>query len=138
MNNNTNDLDPILDFILQNDNKETNKPISNELLGFLLSDDSSLFPPQQSLQTPQPLLPTITTTATTTTATNASASTTQEVRSPPYKRQRYSSNSNSSPSEEDDEPTDAQLKMMPSKERRQLRNKISARNFRNRRKGNFS
>jgi hypothetical protein len=32
--------------------------------------------------------------------------------------------------------TDAQLKMMTSKERRQLRNKISARNFRNRRKGN--
>ncbi|CAO3643765.1 unnamed protein product [Mucor hiemalis] len=40
----------------------------------------------------------------------------------------------SSPSEEEEEPTDAQLKMMPSKERRQLRNKISARNFRNRRK----
>lgn len=41
----------------------------------------------------------------------------------------------SSPSEEDEEPTHEQLKMMPSKERRQLRNKISARNFRNRRKG---
>jgi hypothetical protein len=31
--------------------------------------------------------------------------------------------------------SDSQLKSMSSKERRQLRNKISARNFRNRRKG---
>jgi hypothetical protein len=31
--------------------------------------------------------------------------------------------------------SDSQLKVMTSKERRQLRNKISARNFRNRRKG---
>ncbi|KAI8093529.1 uncharacterized protein BX664DRAFT_109421 [Halteromyces radiatus] len=39
-------------------------------------------------------------------------------------------------SDEDEENyTEAQLKMMTSKERRQLRNKISARNFRNRRKG---
>ncbi|ORZ21581.1 hypothetical protein BCR42DRAFT_434481 [Absidia repens] len=38
-------------------------------------------------------------------------------------------------SDEDDERyTDAQFKMMTSKERRQLRNKLSARNFRNRRK----
>ncbi|KAI8327710.1 hypothetical protein BC941DRAFT_446481 [Chlamydoabsidia padenii] len=36
--------------------------------------------------------------------------------------------------EDEDHYTDAQLKMMTSKERRQLRNKISARNFRNRRK----
>lgn len=35
----------------------------------------------------------------------------------------------------DDYPTESQLKKMTSKERRQLRNKISARNFRNRRKG---
>ena len=48
-----------------------------------------------------------------------------------------SANLTSSPSEEDEEPTDAQLKLMPSKERRQLRNKISARNFRNRRKGKW-
>ncbi|KAI9474191.1 MAG: hypothetical protein EXX96DRAFT_330475 [Benjaminiella poitrasii] len=42
----------------------------------------------------------------------------------------------SSPSEEEDilELTEAQLKQLPSKQRRQLRNKISARNFRNRRK----
>jgi hypothetical protein len=122
MNDNTNNLDPILDYILQNDSQD-NKPISNELLGFLLSDNSNLFPPPQA---PQPILPT---------------TTTQEVavpKSPPYKKQRHSSHSTSSPSEEDDEPTDAQLKLMPSKERRQLRNKISARNFRNRRKGNHS
>lgn len=37
--------------------------------------------------------------------------------------------------DEDDYLSDSQLKMMTSKERRQLRNKISARKFRNRRKG---
>jgi hypothetical protein len=42
---------------------------------------------------------------------------------------------NHSTASEDDELTDAQLKLLPSKERRQIRNKISARNFRNRRKG---
>jgi hypothetical protein len=36
---------------------------------------------------------------------------------------------------EEEEPTEEQLKLLPSKERRQIRNKISARNFRNRRKG---
>lgn len=125
MNNNTNNLDPILDYILHNDNPDTNKPMSNELLGFLLSDENALFSPQPQLHAPQPILHT--------TAIQKS----EVPHSPPHKKESSSHHSNSSPSEEDDEPTDAQLKLMPSKERRQLRNKISARNFRNRRKGNF-
>ncbi|KAI8986047.1 hypothetical protein BDB01DRAFT_849874 [Pilobolus umbonatus] len=47
---------------------------------------------------------------------------------------RKSIQHNSSHSEEDEEALDEQMKSLPSKERRQLRNKISARNFRNRRK----
>lgn len=101
--------DPILDWILQTDTTEdTSKPISTELLSFLLSQNGNsnliISQPQQQQVSPE--------------NTNSAHLT-------------------SSPSEEDDEPTDAQLKMMPSKERRQLRNKISARNFRNRRKGTF-
>ncbi|KAI8054752.1 hypothetical protein BDF21DRAFT_497896 [Thamnidium elegans] len=107
MNNNDNSSnDPILDWILKPETaEETNRPISPELLSYLLTQDVNT-----SLVTPQAL----------------PQQTSPEITS--------SANLTSSPSEEDDEPTDAQLKLMPSKERRQLRNKISARNFRNRRK----
>lgn len=121
MNNNDNcSNDPILDWILKPDTtEETNKSISPELLSYLLAQNvnTDLVTPQsqpqlqQSQQQPQQ----------------------QQQKSSP--EIACSSHLTSSPSEEDDEPTDAQLKLMPSKERRQLRNKISARNFRNRRKG---
>jgi hypothetical protein len=53
--------------------------------------------------------------------------------------QPYRPNDTGHLSEEDEcHYTDAQLKTMTSKERRQIRNKISARNFRNRRKGTFT
>ncbi|KAL0082450.1 basic-leucine zipper transcription factor [Phycomyces blakesleeanus] len=51
----------------------------------------------------------------------------------PIKACEHEAKGSSSPSDED-EPTPSQWKMMTSKERRQVRNKISARNFRNRRK----
>lgn len=116
MNNNNNNNgnnannDPILDWILQGNLAEgNNKPMSTDLFNLLLTQNVNA-----PVTTIQPH---------------------QEKVSP-----EMTSNSmmnTSSPSEEDEEPTDAQLKMMPSKERRQLRNKISARNFRNRRKGNI-
>ncbi|KAI8076556.1 uncharacterized protein B0P05DRAFT_572229 [Gilbertella persicaria] len=88
--NNTSSLDPLLDWILQDNQAIT--PIQ------LPTNENS--------------------------STEASSSTITKTRK-------------SSPSEEDDEEeelTDAQLKLLPSKERRALRNKISARKFRNRRK----
>jgi hypothetical protein len=115
MNNNDNtNNDPILDWILQNDTTEdSNKPISTELLNFLLTRNVNTANLVTVQPQPQPQL--------------------QQVSS--EMSNRNSNMNTSSPSEEDDEPTDAQLKLMPTKERRQLRNKISARNFRNRRKG---
>lgn len=114
MNNNDNaNNDPILDWILQGNLVEgSNKPMSNELINLLLTQNVNVPVPNIELQH-QPL---------------------QEKVSPELANS--SMMNTSSPSEEEEEPTDAQLKMMPSKERRQLRNKISARNFRNRRKGN--
>jgi hypothetical protein len=125
MNNNDNiSNDPILDWILQNDtNEDANKPMSNELLGFLLSQNvnTTNFVPQQQTEPQSQAL--------------HQQQQQQLPLPPPATKIHHASANNSSPSEEDDDPTDAQLKMMPSKERRQLRNKISARNFRNRRKG---
>lgn len=110
-NNNNANNDPILDWILQgNLAEDTNKPMSTELLNFLLTQNVNV--PVTTVQPQQ-----------------------QEKVSP--EMTNNSMMNTSSPSEEEEEPTDAQLKMMPSKERRQLRNKISARNFRNRRKGNI-
>lgn len=107
-NNNNANNDPILDWILQgNLAEDTNKPMSTELLNFLLTQNVNV--PVTTVQPQQ-----------------------QEKVSP--EMTNNSMMNTSSPSEEEEEPTDAQLKMMPSKERRQLRNKISARNFRNRRK----
>ncbi|KAL9549036.1 hypothetical protein MBANPS3_005400 [Mucor bainieri] len=124
MNNNINDLDPILSWILNSDTTESNeKPVSEELLGYLLADDQQQLQ-QHALTSFPPILP-------------------NSQYSPPLPPQQQQQpklgkrkNGHSSPSEEDenDDPTEDQLKMMPSKERRQLRNKISARNFRNRRK----
>lgn len=112
MNNNDNiKNDPILDWILQADTtEEINKPLSTELLSFLLSQNQNNTHNNIPVSLPPP----------------------QPQASP---ENSNNTNLTSSPSEEEYEPTDAQLKMMPSKERRQLRNKISARNFRNRRKG---
>ncbi|KAG2197009.1 hypothetical protein INT47_006956 [Mucor saturninus] len=112
MNNNDNThSDPILDWILQPDtNEDTSKPISTELLSFLMTQNGNLDLTQQQSQQQQQQ---------------------QQQVSP---ETTAASHLTSSPSEEDEEPTHEQLKMMPSKERRQLRNKISARNFRNRRK----
>ncbi|KAF1805958.1 Skn-1-like basic-leucine zipper transcription factor [Mucor lusitanicus] len=123
-NDNMNDLDPILSWILNSDTTEPNeKPVSDELLGYLLVDDQHQL--QQHALSYPPILP------------NSQCS----PPLPPQPQQQPSKlgkrkNGHSSPSEEDenDDPTEDQLKMMPSKERRQLRNKISARNFRNRRK----
>lgn len=114
MDNNDNTLsDPILDWILQPDtNEDASELISTDLLSFLMTQKGN-----PNLANPQP-----------------------QPEPQPKPQQQVSpeittgAHLTSSPSEED-EPTDAQLKMMPSKERRQLRNKISARNFRNRRKG---
>ncbi|CAO3630191.1 unnamed protein product [Mucor fragilis] len=136
MNNNMNDLDPILSWILNSDTTESEeKPISDELLGYLLLDGPQQQQQQNAISSFPPILPT--TTTTTTTNNNSQYS-------PPLPLQPQQQlsklgkrkNGHSSPSEEDenDDPTEDQLKMMPSKERRQLRNKISARNFRNRRK----
>ncbi|CEP15937.1 hypothetical protein [Parasitella parasitica] len=115
-NNNNNNLDPLLDWILNSDTAaEANQtPVSNELLSYLLSDQ------KPSNTTFTPILP------------NNSAPSQDQLLQKPEKRK----NGHSSPSEEDDndDPTEDQLKLLPSKERRQLRNKISARNFRNRRK----
>lgn len=114
MNNNDNtNNDPVLDWILQGNLTEDGaKPMSTELLNLLLTQNLNVELPTTTC-IPEPAL--------------------QRQKQPEV---TSSCNMNtSSPSEEDDEPTDAQLKMMPSKERRQLRNKISARNFRNRRKG---
>ncbi|KAG2216005.1 hypothetical protein INT46_007065 [Mucor plumbeus] len=113
-NNGNNNLDPILNWILNSDTTETNeKQVSNELLGYLLND-------QETSNSPfSPILP---------------KDNTQNEDSQHQLGKRK--NENSSPSEEDDidDPTEAQLQQLPAKERRKLRNKISARNFRNRRK----
>lgn len=130
MNNNMNELDPILSWILNSDTTESNdKPVSDELLGYLLVDNQQQqqqLQQQNALTSFPPILP------------NSQYS---PPPLPPQPQQQVSKlgkrkNGHSSPSEEDenDDPTEDQLKMMPSKERRQLRNKISARNFRNRRK----
>ncbi|KAK4513071.1 Sulfate permease 2 [Mucor velutinosus] len=124
-NNNMNDLDPILSWILNSDTTDSNeKPVSDELLGYLLVDEQHQ-QQQNALTSFPPILP------------NSQYS----PPLPPQPQPQESKlgkrkNGHSSPSEEDenDDPTEDQLKMMPSKERRQLRNKISARNFRNRRK----
>ncbi|GAN05650.1 hypothetical protein MAM1_0097d05122 [Mucor ambiguus] len=125
MNNNINDLDPILSWILNSDTTESNeKPVSDALLGCLFGDDQQKVQ-HNALSSFPPILP------------NGQYS----PPLPPQPEQQQAAlgkrkNGHSSPSEEDenDDPTEDQLKMMPSKERRQLRNKISARNFRNRRK----
>lgn len=97
MNNNNNNLDQILDWVLQDNN-------NNGL-------DPNLF-----------------------TTVPVNNNNTQQVAT----NKNISSNSSiHNSTSEDDELTDAQLKLLPSKERRQIRNKISARNFRNRRKGDL-
>lgn len=132
MNNTINDLDPILSWILNSDTTDpSEKPVSDELLGYLLHDQQQQQQQQQEQQQQQqqhgvssfpPILP------------NSQYSPPPPPQQQPKLGKRK--NGHSSPSEEDenDDPTEDQLKMMPSKERRQLRNKISARNFRNRRK----
>lgn len=113
-NDNNNNLDPILNWILNSDITETNeKQVSNELLGYLLNDQETLNSPFSAI------LP---------------KNNTQNEH--PQRQLGKRKNEHSSPSEEDDidDPTEAQLQQLPSKERRKLRNKISARNFRNRRK----
>lgn len=135
MNNNNNKTkdERILDWILDSDNNERNcKQLSSDLIDYLFDQNVNTpsfiqQPQQQQLQLPQ-------------VQSQPGPSTTQQglpQNSKPADQgtSRNRSNANSSPSDEDEDPTEAQLKMMPSKERRQLRNKISARNFRNRRKG---